>query len=113
MAKRQATIGGGSSRRSTTTVGSIYNGFAEGNAWVGWCSLPTYYGLDATQRNGFPNKEARYDTNWSYFASLHPGIVQFCFVDGSVQSLKKDIDTTLYQELSTMAGQEVVPPDSY
>ncbi|MBN2218367.1 MAG: DUF1559 domain-containing protein [Pirellulales bacterium] len=42
------------------------------------------------------------------FRSRHPGIVQFCLVDGSVRTLSEEIDYTLYRALSTKAGGEVV-----
>jgi prepilin-type processing-associated H-X9-DG protein len=41
---------------------------------------------------------------WSY----HPGVVNFLWADGSVRSLGYDIDFTLYQALSTRAGNEVI-----
>jgi prepilin-type N-terminal cleavage/methylation domain-containing protein/prepilin-type processing-associated H-X9-DG protein len=42
------------------------------------------------------------------FRSRHPGVVQFCFVDGSVRPLSEQIDYALYRALSTKAGGEVV-----
>lgn len=40
------------------------------------------------------------------FGSHHPGIAQFVFGDGSVDSLSDDIDPLVYQALSTRAGGE-------
>jgi hypothetical protein len=43
-----------------------------------------------------------------FFASRHPGGAHFCIADGSVQFLQESIDFTLYQDLSTRNGNEVV-----
>jgi prepilin-type processing-associated H-X9-DG protein len=43
-----------------------------------------------------------------YFGSHHPGGAQFCFADGSVQFLDDAIDFTLFQDLSTRNGSEVL-----
>jgi len=55
--------------------------------------------------NYFPDRP---DDWWNVmtFRSLHPGIVQFCFVDGSVRPLSEQIDHLLYRALSTKAGGE-------
>jgi prepilin-type processing-associated H-X9-DG protein len=42
------------------------------------------------------------------FRSLHPGGAHFCFADGSVHHVSETIDLTIYQGLSTKAGQETV-----
>jgi prepilin-type processing-associated H-X9-DG protein len=42
-----------------------------------------------------------------YFGSFHSGGAQFCFADGSVQMLSNEIDYTLFEDLATIAGQEV------
>ena len=46
------------------------------------------------------------------FRSLHPGGAHFCFADGSVHFVSETIQLTVYQALSTKAGQEAVslPP---
>ncbi len=84
----------------------LHDGFVEGFAWAGWGTLPAFSGLDFS---GFAIGDARYDAIWSHYSSLHAGeIVQFCFVDGSVHSLTRDIERELFLELSTMQGAEVV-----
>jgi prepilin-type N-terminal cleavage/methylation domain-containing protein/prepilin-type processing-associated H-X9-DG protein len=82
-----------------------FGGFTQGNAWAGWGTLPAAFGLDLSSEN---KNGAQFDTKWSYYGSLHNGVVQFAFVDGSVHALKKEIDLKLFQSLSTMKGQEVI-----
>ena len=48
-----------------------------GNSWMGCGALPLYWGLG--------------DGTWYQFSSLHPGTVPFCFADGSVHQLSKEI----------------------
>ena len=44
----------------------------------------------------------------SNFRSRHPGGVNFCFCDGSVQYLNETMDMGVYRALSTIQGSEVV-----
>lgn len=41
------------------------------------------------------------------FGSLHSGGAQFCFADGSVTFIRDDIDFTAFQDITTIAGEEV------
>lgn len=41
------------------------------------------------------------------FGSLHPGGAQFCYADGHVLLLRDELDITVFQDLSTIAGQEL------
>ena len=43
-----------------------------------------------------------------FFNSDHPGGAQFCYADGSVHFLDEAIDFTLYQDLATKDGDEVI-----
>jgi prepilin-type N-terminal cleavage/methylation domain-containing protein len=106
------TVGVGIRPDITGTPGGVFSGMVQGNAWAGWGVLPTNYGLDASVEADYPNPGARYDTIWSYFGSLHTGIVQFCFVDGSVRTVRSDLEKPVLWALSTMGGQETVPTDS-
>ncbi len=59
--------------------------------------------------NYFPNPPTPNDWwNVMSFRSLHPGVAQFCFVDGSVRTLSEEIDYMLYRALSTKANGEIV-----
>jgi prepilin-type processing-associated H-X9-DG protein len=40
--------------------------------------------------------------------SFHPGQVQVAMVDGSVQSMRDDIDLLIWRALATRAGGEIV-----
>jgi prepilin-type N-terminal cleavage/methylation domain-containing protein/prepilin-type processing-associated H-X9-DG protein len=42
-----------------------------------------------------------------FFGSNHSGGANFCFADGSVHYLNDTIDFTIYEDLATIAGQEV------
>jgi prepilin-type processing-associated H-X9-DG protein len=42
-----------------------------------------------------------------FFGSRHPGGANFCFADGSVHLLPDSIDFTIYEDLATIAGNEV------
>jgi prepilin-type N-terminal cleavage/methylation domain-containing protein len=87
--------------------GEAYDGFTHGNAWAGWGTLPTFFGLAVSVENNVPTG-ATYDTKWSYYGSLHVGGVQFCFADCSMKSLSRDVDQTVFQELSTIKAGDIV-----
>jgi prepilin-type N-terminal cleavage/methylation domain-containing protein/prepilin-type processing-associated H-X9-DG protein len=90
-------------------AGGVLTGFTQGNAWAGWGTLPTAFGLDASVESQ-RTPGAQFDTKWSYYGSLHVGgSVQFAFVDGSVRSLENTTALTVFQSLSTMKGEEVLP----
>ncbi|QEG37441.1 DUF1559 domain-containing protein [Bythopirellula goksoeyrii] len=87
-----------------------YSGYTQGNAWAGFGTLPAAFGLDLANEN---RNGAQFATKWSYYGSLHTGdVVQFCFVDGSVHTLNKNVDRTVFQSLSTIRGAEVVDESS-
>jgi hypothetical protein len=87
--------------------GGSYGDYGHGIAWIGTATLPTLFGLDCSEEDGTPNAGAHYETHWAYFGSLHAGnIVQFVYVDGSVHSLPKSIDTNVLDSLSTIQGGE-------
>jgi hypothetical protein len=77
-------------------------------AWAGNGSLPAAGGLDASVLDD-PTSGIHYETSESMFGSLHAGnIVQFCFVDGAVKPLRKDIELRVFYALATMHGEEVI-----
>ena len=45
--------------------------------------------------------------NDQVFGSNHSGGAQFCFADGSVDMISDEIDFTVFQDMSTIAGGEV------
>jgi prepilin-type N-terminal cleavage/methylation domain-containing protein/prepilin-type processing-associated H-X9-DG protein len=54
-------------------------------SWFGVGALPTKFGLG---QPGLQYGNSLPGANWSTFSSRHPGVVQFCFADGSVRALK-------------------------
>jgi prepilin-type N-terminal cleavage/methylation domain-containing protein len=88
--------------------GTLVNGVAFSHMWAGWGTLPSSHGLDVSRENNFQGKNEFYDTMWLYYGSTHPGVVQFCFVDGSVHSLGKDIDLVTFESLSTRGNGETL-----
>jgi prepilin-type N-terminal cleavage/methylation domain-containing protein len=49
---------------------------------------------------------------WFHFNSRHPGIVQFCFADGSVHLVSTSIERSSLRYLATMADGETIPSDA-
>ena len=87
-----------------------FSGYTQGNAWAGFGTLPTAFGLDVEAEN---KDGAVYNTKWSYYGSLHTGgVVEFCFVDGSARTLTKDIDDEVFWTLSTRGGGETTDADA-
>jgi prepilin-type processing-associated H-X9-DG protein len=48
------------------------------------------------------------DFNYLPMGSLHPGVTQFAFVDGSVHVMADAIERTTFQHLATANGDDVV-----
>jgi prepilin-type processing-associated H-X9-DG protein len=70
--------------------------------WTGGSALPTYF--------GFPENTSPDDggVQWVNFSSLHVGVVNFCFADGSVRSLRRGSDFATFVYLSGWSdGHEV------
>jgi hypothetical protein len=68
-----------------------------GFSWMGCGSLPTYWGLG--------------DGAWYQFSSLHPGLVPFCYVDGSVHLLAKETSLQVIYALGGInEGDPVTAP---
>lgn len=49
---------------------------------------------------------------WARFNSQHPGVVVFCYADGSVHGLDKQTDTSVLVALSSMNDTDRVDPDN-
>lgn len=80
-----SSMGDGSS--NTLLFGELLGGADPGSrdfqqSWMGTGTMPTFRGLC----NGLPGTANQ--ANWAGFSSRHPGIVQFCFGDGSVRGVK-------------------------
>jgi prepilin-type N-terminal cleavage/methylation domain-containing protein len=68
------------------------------NSWIGAGVLSTSY--DVSNRDDFPQAAS--------FNSEHPNLIQFCFLDGSVRKVNRNINFTAYRQLSGMNDGEVV-----
>ena len=73
---------------NTLLIGEYAGGYSdEGNldwsaAWIGASGMFSAYGLTPQAYNGRPA--------WWQFGSMHPGVVQFAFADGSVRAIAHD-----------------------
>ncbi len=65
------------------------------HTWMGSGALPTAWGLD--------------DAEYYRFSSWHPGIVQFCFADGSVRPLATTIADGTMTRLGGISDGEMSP----
>jgi prepilin-type N-terminal cleavage/methylation domain-containing protein/prepilin-type processing-associated H-X9-DG protein len=79
---------------NTLLFGETLNGAATGtrdfvSAWMGVGALPTGF--------GFPDNDS---VTWGQFSSLHLGVVNFCFADGSVRPLRRASDSNTFIALS-------------
>ena len=95
----------GSSRTERHSTGSF-----RAHGWMGTASLPVGFGLDPSEQN---TETEKYDTHWAYFSSMHAGVVQFCFADGSVHGLQKNIDEDVLRDLAAMADGHIVSDDDF
>jgi prepilin-type N-terminal cleavage/methylation domain-containing protein len=69
--------------------------------WSAWTMIPDY----ATCATKVPNENyCKY--GWG---AVHTAGISFLFGDGSVRSIRPDIDYSVFQALSTIAGGEVIP----
>jgi prepilin-type N-terminal cleavage/methylation domain-containing protein/prepilin-type processing-associated H-X9-DG protein len=85
-----------------------------------WASTHSFHNLGAAQRE-LHTRIPDYDKcmqltgnkHWQCdrsYASLHAGAaMNFVFCDGSVQAIKPEIDGTVFTQLATIAGEEIVP----
>jgi len=74
--------------------GSVRDVYA---SWVGLGGMCTAWGLPAK-------------CTWNTFGSAHQGVVNFCFADGSVRTIKTGVGTTFFTpdwyDLSRLAGMQ-------
>jgi prepilin-type N-terminal cleavage/methylation domain-containing protein len=81
-------------------------------AWVQIGIDPTIWGsgLNKWSNNwgALPQRRRGVLESWAYAGSMHFGIVQFAFADGSVRGLKETTDLTTLDRLAAMADGSVV-----
>ena len=97
---------------TTNTICIGERGIPDGLYW-GWiiCAVGSDGGgnRDAVLSTGLGLSSGSPDgTHNGHFWSHHPGGAFFCLGDGSVQFLSESIDFQLFQDLSTIAGGEVI-----
>jgi hypothetical protein len=91
---------------NTLMVGEGVFGYLAGNAasrqragsWFGAAAMPTYFGMTTKGQK-----------LWYQFSSNHPGVVQFCYIDGSVRAVKTTTSQSVYERVSDIRGG--VPAD--
>jgi prepilin-type N-terminal cleavage/methylation domain-containing protein len=71
--------------------------YSFGYSWMGCGGMDTEAGLT--------------DGKWYAFGSKHPGIVNFCYADGSVHQLQKEISPDVLNALGGMADSDAIPPE--
>jgi prepilin-type N-terminal cleavage/methylation domain-containing protein/prepilin-type processing-associated H-X9-DG protein len=89
-----ATLSAGDGASNTMMFGETIAGTAVGprevvHTWIGAGALPTGWGL--------PENDS---IDWYTFSSLHLGVVNFCFGDGSVRALRRGADPSTFVYLS-------------
>ncbi|WP_425398979.1 DUF1559 domain-containing protein [Aeoliella sp.] len=98
----------GMSGENIPLAGGRHGGYVWGHAWAGTATMYVANGLDASQFNTPGPDGITFEMYLLQFSSLHSGIVQFCFGDGSVRSLSKDIDIETLVSLASYQGGEVL-----
>jgi prepilin-type N-terminal cleavage/methylation domain-containing protein len=88
--------------------GQIYTGKLDAHTWTGTNALPIIFGIDPSVDN---SSGQVFEAHWARFSSLHPGIVQFCFADGSVRSLEKGIPLETLRTLGGIADGGMASPE--
>jgi len=99
----------GSSR--TIMMGEAIGQQAQGNlelsySWMGCGALPLVQGLvELTAVSG--------NAEWDTFSSNHPGLVNFCFGDGSVRGTSTDIDEFVLYALGGLNDGDLLSETAY
>src|SRR5262249_15631401 len=88
--------------KPTSTLKAGETRWAVGYPGVTWGSTAGKMNSKSQQNLKYNYFYAEYES----FRSDHIGGVNFAFVGGSVRYLSEDIDFTIYQALSTRAGEE-------
>lgn len=89
-----ANVSAADGTSNTLLFGESLGGMAVGtrdfvNTWMGAGALATAFGL-------LDNDQV----TWAQFSSLHLGVVNFCFADGSVRPLRRGLDQDTFSAIS-------------
>ena len=104
---------------STLMIGEVTGGGPgtfEGNMWVSWSMCDTSNGINSgvTVPGGGTYGSGLYANKFAEgFSSYHPGGCHFLLADGSVQFVSQNIAADVLAALTTRAGGEVIPGNSY
>jgi len=102
-----AHVNGGGWPRPASDV-LVFGLTADGTTQVGPCAMNCANGTDIVA-SGYPHPVlSTYGTSQPY--SFHAGVVNHVFGDGSVRTLREDMDIREYARLVTRAGEEIAPP---
>ena len=102
----QAHVNGGGWPRPASDV-LVFGLTTDGTKQVGTCAMNCANGTDIVE-SGYPHPIlSTFGTSQPY--SFHTGVVNHVFGDGSVKSLREDMDIREYARLVTRAGEEIVP----
>lgn len=97
---------GGTVGVSIVIGATSYTGKVDSHAWMGTNTLPVKEGLNSAVDN---SSGQIFDAHWGYFSSLHSGVVQFCFADGSVRPLDKTISNEPLRMLAGISDGGIIP----
>jgi prepilin-type processing-associated H-X9-DG protein len=99
---------------NTIMVGEGSTPGPPGNEWPSWAGSPVWrFGVLFTTGHIFrvPPLTGRFWMNMHYVepVSMHPGVVQFLFADGSVRALAYGLDLEVWHRLGSFDGRPRVP----
>src|SRR5262249_1572616 len=88
------------------------------NGNYAFTSVPINWKITVFEQTGYGNETGQLNNSGNWvpcfgFRSQHPGIVQFLFCHGRVNTLKETVNRVTYRALSTRAGGEVISSDAY
>jgi prepilin-type N-terminal cleavage/methylation domain-containing protein/prepilin-type processing-associated H-X9-DG protein len=73
--------------------------------WMGCGSMPTAFGMGNSS-----NPNVKSGNGWACFSSVHTGVVQFAFCDGSVHPIRKTIDGATFNAMGGWKDGVVFDP---
>jgi hypothetical protein len=102
----EARVNGGGWPRPASDV-LVFGLTADGTTQVGPCAMNCANGTDIVA-SGYPHPIlSTYGTSQPW--AFHAGVVNHVFGDGSVKSLRDDMDIREYARLVTRQGEEIAP----